>query len=161
MKSIMETERNVYLLLVGDPQTNGINNDLENWAQNEKKVFFAGFTNEVEKYYAAMDVFVLPSYHEGFGTSVIEAEAMGVPVIVSDIPGPREGAKKGVTGLSVPAKDTEALLKSLKIMINSNDMRIKMGNNGFEYSKSFDQKLLFSEIYNNREMLLSKIQKEK
>ena len=44
--------------------------------------------NHVEKYTSAMDVYVLPSYREGFGMGVVEASAMGVPVVVTKYPGP-------------------------------------------------------------------------
>ena len=46
------------------------------------------YKRQVEKYLSAMDCYILPSYREGFGMGTIEAEAMGVPVIVTDIPGP-------------------------------------------------------------------------
>ena len=50
---------------------------------------------------AAMDIFILPSHREGFGMSVVEAEAMGVPVIVTDIPGPVNAMIDNVTGITI------------------------------------------------------------
>ncbi|MFQ6827728.1 MAG: glycosyltransferase [Faecalimonas sp.] len=49
---------------------------------------FHSFVSDIEKYYAAIDVLILPSYREGFGNVVIEAGAVGTPAIVSNIPGP-------------------------------------------------------------------------
>lgn len=76
-----------YLLLVGNSEIdNTIDKNLYEWSKNEKNVIYVGFTSEVEKFLSAMDVYILPSYREGFGMGVVEAEAMAVPVIVTRIP---------------------------------------------------------------------------
>ena len=55
--------------------------------------------------YAGIDLLVLPSYREGFGNAIIEAEAMGIPVIVSNIPGPQDTMVENETGYLVEAKN--------------------------------------------------------
>ena len=67
--------------------------------------------SNVEKYTSAMDVYVLPSYREGFGMGVVEASAMGIPVVVTQYPGPSSAMEEGVSGYSVPIKDVELLTK--------------------------------------------------
>lgn len=68
-------------------------------------------------YYAASDCYVLPSYREGFPNTVLEAGAMGLPCIVTDINGSREIISHGENGLIVPPKDAEALYQAMREMI--------------------------------------------
>ena len=86
-KKLLEEKKNAYLFMVGNPEIDKtIDKELYDWIIQQKNIIFVGFTSEVEKYLAAMDLYILPSYREGFGMGVIEAEAMGVPVIVTNIP---------------------------------------------------------------------------
>jgi glycosyltransferase involved in cell wall biosynthesis len=97
----------------------------------------------------------LPSYREGFGMSVVEAEAMGVPVIVSDIPGPIDAMVKDKTGLVVPKKDACALENAMCELLNNKEIALLYGQNGIDYAKNnFDQKHFFAEVLKNRKELL-------
>ena len=89
-RQLLERMPQTRLMLVGNMEkAESVDQELYDWARGEDRVIFCGYTNVVERYLATMDAYVLPSYREGFGSVVIEAEAMGVPVIVTDIPGPR------------------------------------------------------------------------
>ena len=92
-------------------------------------------------YYAAADCFVFPSYREGFPNTVIEAGAMGLPCIVTDINGSREIIVNGNgnvngngsvvvkdNGLIIPSKDTEALYLAMEMMMTDEDMRQRMAS---------------------------------
>jgi glycosyltransferase involved in cell wall biosynthesis len=74
-------------------------------------------------WYAASDCFVLPSYREGFPNTVIEAGAMGLPSIVTDINGSNEIISDSVNGLIVPPKDSEALFNAMRKMLDDNIFR--------------------------------------
>ncbi len=74
-------------------------------------------------WYAASDCFVLPSYREGFPNTVIEAGAMGLPSIVTDINGSREIISDGENGLVVPPKDVVSLREAMVKMLYDNDFR--------------------------------------
>ena len=101
-------------------------------------------------YYAAADCFVFPSYREGFPNTVIEAGAMGLPCIVTDINGSREIIVNGNgnvngngtlryenvsgsvvvkdNGLIIPSKDAEALYEAMEIMMTDEEMRQRMAS---------------------------------
>lgn len=70
---------------------------------------FHGFQENPVPYYAAADCIVFPSYHEGMSNVLLEEEAVGRPLITSDILGCREAVDQGVTGILVKVKDTESL----------------------------------------------------
>ena len=74
-------------------------------------------------WYAASDCFVLPSYREGFPNTVIEAGAMGLPSIVTDINGSREIITDGINGLIVPPKDADALYNAMCKILDDNCFR--------------------------------------
>ena len=85
--------------------------------------------DELLAYYAATDCFVLPSYREGFPNTVLEAGAMGLPCIVTDINGSREIIREGENGVIIPSKNTEALYQAMKTMRNDPIAREKMASN--------------------------------
>lgn len=77
-------------------------------------------------YYAASDCFVFPSYREGFPNTVLEAGAMELPSIVTDINGSREIIENGKNGLIIPSKNADALADAMMQMIENNEMRERM-----------------------------------
>ena len=79
--------------------------------------------------YMKSDCFVMPSYREGFPNTVMEAGAMGLPSVVTDINGSREIIMHGVNGLIVPSKDADALYEAMKQMIIDTVSREKMASN--------------------------------
>lgn len=84
---------------------------------------------ELLAYYAVGDCFVLPSYREGFPNTVLEAGAMGLPCIVTDINGSREIVIEGENGLIVPPGDTEALYEAMLRMVEEPTERERMAIN--------------------------------
>ena len=79
---------------------------------------------------AAADIFTLPSYHEALPMSVIEAMFCGIPVVASDIDGPREQVVQGVTGLLVPARQAAPLACALARLAGDAGLRARMGAAG-------------------------------
>ena len=85
--------------------------------------------DELLAYYAAADCFVFPSYREGFPNTVLEAGAMGLPSVVTDINGSREIINNGYNGLIVPPRDEQALFKAMTEMLENTEKRKKMATN--------------------------------
>ena len=77
---------------------------------------FHGFQEETRPYYAMADCVVLPSYHEGMSNVLLEASAMGRPVITSDIPGCREAVEDGKSGYLCEVKNADMLYEKMKQM---------------------------------------------
>ena len=94
------------------------------------EVYTLGMQREVNllAYYAAADCFVLPSYREGFPNTVLEAGAMGLPSIVTDINGSREIVMEGENGLIVPPHDVDALYNAMKQMTEKPQERQHMAD---------------------------------
>ena len=155
-KKMQETCKDIYLILVGrDERSDDADNNLNQWADKNDRIIFVGFSDKVEQYMSAMDCYVLPSYREGFGLSVVEAEAMGLPVIVTDIPGPIDAMIEGKTGLVVPKKDTEALYAAMTDLYENEVKCTAYGNAGPAFVKeNFEQQELFRRILENRKELL-------
>ena len=155
-KKIIEQEDNCYLLMVGPSEVDEtVDNRLVEWSKESKKVIFTGFTNVVEQYLSAMDVYILPSYREGFGMGVVEAEAMGVPVIVTDIPGPIDAMKQEETGLIVKKADVNSLYNSMLIMMRNDQLLKQYGEQGRKFAvDNFNQNTLFEKILEDRKKLL-------
>ena len=76
-------------------------------------VRFLGMRTDVERLYAAMDLFVLPSHREGFPRAAMEAAAMGLPIVATDIRGCREVVEGGETGILFPVGDVDALIGAI------------------------------------------------
>lgn len=160
--SAFEKIPDAYLMLIGRPEAeNSVNAELLTRAKNNSRILFCGYTDVVEQYLSAADCYVLPSYREGFGMGVIEAEAMGVPVIVTDIPGPTDAMLDGKTGKVVPQKDADALYNAMVFMLENREAAARMGEQGHIFaSKGFEQKELLGRILEDRRRMLDDMQKE-
>jgi len=108
---------------------------------------FVGFQDDMPSIYALMNVFVLPSHREGFPRSLMEACAMGVPSIASDIRGCREVVKDHQNGLLVPVKDPDALAEALIVLLNDEKLASEIGQNGQIAAKlNFDEGIVFDKV---------------
>lgn len=102
------------------------------------KVVLAGFRDDAISIIAASDIFVLPSLAEPFGLVLLEAMALGKPVIATAAGGPLEIVNSGESGLLVPPRDPAALADALRALLRSPQMRESMGVQGRErYEQHF------------------------
>jgi glycosyltransferase involved in cell wall biosynthesis len=128
-KNISINHNNLALLIVGPDEEKLKKKLMEHSESCKELIRFVDFTKIPEQYMAASDVFVLPSYREGFGSVVIEAASCGLPSIGSNIYGLRDAIKLKETGLLVPARSSILLEKAMLKLINNNELRNKMGLN--------------------------------
>lgn len=144
------------LLFVGPiEKEDTINPELLDYFRTCDDIIKTGRVTNVEKYTSAMDVFALPSYREGFGMSVIEASAMEVPVVVTRYPGPSSTMEEGVTGISVPVKDSDALTLAIADLLENREKSSAMGCAGRTFvEQNFEQKEFIRRYMENRMNLL-------
>lgn len=158
MKLLLNDDCSVYLLIVGNPEkSDSVDSELYSWAENNEHIIFCGYSNVVEQYVSAMDCFVLPSYREGFGLGVVEAESMETAVIITDIPGPTDAIIEGKTGITVKKKDALALYNAMSLLKCDKEKCKELGQNGRRFAEEyFDQNRLFQFILEDRDGLISK-----
>ena len=92
-----------------------------------KRIIEVGFQKDIRPYLAIADLFTFPSYREGFPNVILQANAMGVPCIVSDINGCNELIKQGENGLIVPAKNSKILKEQMELLLE-NPNHLKASN---------------------------------
>lgn len=91
---------------------------------------FLGVVDDMHSLYAAADVVVLPSHREGMPRSLMEAAAMALPVIATDIPGCRAVVEPGQTGLIVPVAAPQPLADAMRSLAEDATLRASLGRNG-------------------------------
>lgn len=145
---------NTYLIVVGFDEEN-LMPEVISKITNGKILFFGPVSNTYE-YYQISDIFCLPSYREGFGTSIIEASSCGIPIVCSDIYGLRDTVVDNYTGLKHLVKDSTDLFLKLSILVENQEYRNQLGRNGIKYvDQSFNDhyvsnewKLFYSKLIN-------------
>ena len=135
-KLVCAGRSDVYFLVVGDAlpsDRDGIVAEFRGCIEAaglHDRFRFTGFTDHVAGYLQAMDIFVLPSYREGFPRSVLEAMSCELPVVATNIRGCREAVVNGETGLLVPPRDGTALAEAVGRLLQNPDLARSMGAAG-------------------------------
>lgn len=146
------------LLLVGphEKDIDPLRHDTLEEINTNDAIEYVGMQNDVRPWLAASDCFVFPSYREGFPNVVIEAGAMDLPSIVTDINGSREIISDGENGIIIPARDEESLLKAMRTMICDTETRVKMKHNARKMIASrFEQSFVRQELKKYYKEILS------
>lgn len=110
-------DRNIRLLMVGAPENEHGNADIHALEADPRVIFSDGWVSDTRLWLAAADCLVFPSYREGFPNVVLEAGAMGLPSVVTDINGSREIITHGENGMIVPPRNAEALFSAMEEMM--------------------------------------------
>ena len=142
-------DSNVKLLLVG-----GLESDLDplksetiNEIDKNKNIISVGFQKDVRPYFAISHCLVFPSYREGFPNVVLQAGAMGLPSIVSNINGCNEIIQEGINGSIIPSKDRESLYTVMHKIISDEAWRKQLAGNARDIIVShYEQKLVWDAL---------------
>ncbi len=128
VKIVKEKHQEVKVLLVG-----GLDHNDEALTQAELDKYirkydieYCGYASDVRPYLNRCSIYVLPSYHEGLPRSILEAMAVGRPIITTDVPGCRETVENGINGYLIPAKNAVALAEKIMLLVKYPDMRRNM-----------------------------------
>lgn len=121
----------VKLLLIGyyEERLDPLNKTTKSKILEDPNIIYMGFQQDVKKYLSVLDVFVSPSYREGFGLTLLEANLMGIPLIATSITGYTEIIQDGYNGFLIPSKNTLALFIKMKEMIEDKASIIGMKDN--------------------------------
>lgn len=120
-------------------------------------VRFLGMRSDMPDLYSAMDLYVLASHREGFPRSAMEAAAMGLPIVATDIRGCREVVDDGVTGLLVPRGNPDALAAAIARLGSDPVLRARLGAAGREKARrAFDQRRVIDTTLAVYEQLLDR-----
>ncbi len=137
------SDPHVTILVIGptdDDKHDAITADERSRAEAHGNVRFLGERRDVERMYAAMDVFALASWREGFSRSGMEAAACGLPIVTTDVRGCRQVVDHDVTGLLVPVRRPDLLTIALRRLANDRAARHSMGEAGAQKARrEFDQ----------------------
>lgn len=129
-KSIIKKHPNTRFIFIGEGQYREELEEITRDLDLTRNVEFLGYIADVSAYYGIFDIFVLPSLVEGMPLCLLEAMAMGVPVIATAVDGNKELVVNGETGLLVPPKDVTALTEAIEYMIENPGKAKEMGNAG-------------------------------
>lgn len=157
-EKVIEMHGNSWLILVGAVETarEGLDVKTLSWFQEFDHVVMAGFQNDVRPWLLAADIVVFPSYREGFPNVPLQAGAMGLPVIATDIIGCNEVVKHRVNGLLVPKKDPDALASAMTYLIRNANRRVLMGKAGRKLvADRFEQQWFWRELETEYNSFLS------
>ena len=150
----------IKLLLVG-----GLESDLdplnpETLAEinQNKDIISVGFQQDVRPFFAISDALAFPSYREGFPNVVMQAGAMGLPSIVSDINGCNEIIVEGENGLIIPPKNVEKLKEKMLTLAKDKNLYIKLKENSRRMIESrYEQSVVWNALLEEYEGLLQSV----
>ncbi len=158
--TIHEKNPNAHLLLVGnfERELDPLLSQTEEVISNHPNIHAVGFKKNVKDYFAISDALVFPSYREGFPNVVMQAGAMGLPSIVTDINGCNEIIEEGVNGIIIPTKDAEALKEAMIKLMSDKELYTKLKSNSREMIVSrYEQKVVWKALLDEYKRLIDKL----
>jgi glycosyltransferase involved in cell wall biosynthesis len=118
---------------------------LPGWVSGEKK----------DEVLQNSDIFILPSYNEGLPMSILEAMAVGLPIISTPVGGIPEAVEDGVNGFLIQAGDYNALAEKIDLLASNQSLRVQMGQRGYNLAKEkFDIKIIIKQLQDIYDELL-------
>lgn len=152
---------NAKLLLVGpleavlDPLEEKTLKEIE----SNPNIISVGFQKDVRPYFAISDCLVFPSYREGFPNVVMQAGAMGLPSIVSNINGCNEIVIEGKNGTIIPVKNSEAILHAMHRMMQDKDFYNRLQQNARPVIQSrYEQSVVWNALLEEYQFLIKEIE---
>lgn len=155
IKELYEAFANLYrendklkLLIVGPVEESQISDlSLINNMQQHPGILLVGTQSNVPLYLSVMDVFCLPAWWEGFGNVSVQAAAMGLPVIATDVTGSKDAVSKDFNGLLISPKSVSALQHAMQFLHEDEQKRQELGRNGLVWATNFDSKMIWDSMH--------------
>lgn len=150
MKAVNEKFPKTYLVIVGDGAEKECLEALAKSLKLTDRIIFTGYREDTEKFYAAMDIFLLTSFSEGTAMTLLEAMAAGLPCIVTGVGGNPEIVKDGETGFVIPSDDVKVLAEKICMLLKDIDLKKRMGHAG---RKRFEERFTVDKMVREYETL--------
>ncbi|MGV6845136.1 MAG: glycosyltransferase family 4 protein [Lutibacter sp.] len=154
--------KSVKLLLVGpfEEDLDPIDYKAKEIMQANNNIISVGWQQDVRKYLLISNILTFPSYREGFPNVVLQAGAMGLPCIVSNINGCNEIINEKINGLIVPSKNESKLYEAMLYLVENGDKMLKFGKNSRKLIKEkYDQKKVWKAIKEEYQILINNLNK--
>jgi len=128
--------------------------------ENDENVIAVGFQQDVRPFFAVSNALVFPSYREGFPNVVLQAGAMGLPSIVTDINGSNEIIEQDINGLIVPSKDAKAIEKAMEIYLTDvNFYNFTKSSARSIIAEKFDQQIVWQALLSEYKLVVDNFAK--
>ena len=139
---------NIKLLLIGPfEDLNPLDNSTLDYINEDADIIHVGFQSDIRPFLSITDVFVFPSYREGFPQSLMQASSMKLPLIATDINGCNEIVKNNFSGLLIKSKSVDELENAMNYLINHEDIRNRFAIQGYSFiSENFEQKKFWNSL---------------
>lgn len=156
-QKLREEFASLHLLVAGPFESQDpVPADVEATLKSDPRIHLAGWVRDMPSLYRAIDLLVVPTYREGFGTVFLEANAMEVPVVATRVPGVIDAVREGETGLLVPAQDADALADAVRRYLRDADLRRRHGVQGRErVLRDFNPDVMRETLYQEYMRLLT------
>jgi glycosyltransferase involved in cell wall biosynthesis len=143
MQQVIAQNKNVWLIIIGpeEPERPGCisPNTFREYGISDH-IRYLGSRDDIDELLACCDIYTLPSWLEGIPRSAIEASAMGLPIVVTDISSCRQVVEDGITGFLVPLRNPAQLRDAIIRLVENASLRHKMGQAGFDKARrEFDE----------------------
>ena len=159
MKNVIRKHKKVWLVLVGpeEPEkADSVSSDAFKEYGIESRTLWLGRREDIPEILSCCDIYTLPSWREGFPRSAIEAAAMGLPIVTTNIRGCRQVVDDGVNGLLVSLKNVNELETALTTLICNEELRGKMGQAGnIRAQREFDERNICQIVVNTYHDLIN------
>ncbi len=159
---LQKKHKHIKLLLIGneEPHLDPLKPEVKQEIQNNKDIITTGWVDDVRPYFAISNGFVFPSYREGMPNVVMQAGAMGLASIVSDINGCNEIIQDHINGLIIPVKNTEVLFEAMRKLLTQKELLLKLQENARPSIQSrFEQKMVWQALLDEYQKQLNLIKK--
>lgn len=147
---LYQQDKNIKLLVIGPPLYDQIDYETIAKADKHPGIEMIGRVEyeETPYYYSLMDIFVLPAWWEGFGNVLIQAAALGIPIISTLSTGCKDAVSDGFNGVLIPAKKVDILFETMKKLKNDPNLLKYFSTNGKEWAKNFKSEIIWEGLNN-------------
>ncbi|MDW4067054.1 glycosyltransferase family 4 protein [Staphylococcus saprophyticus] len=147
-QKLQKLNYNVKLLIVGDfEKADSISKEEIDIIKNDNNIVWVNRVENPVAYFNNMDIFVFPTYREGFGNVSIEAQLLKIPVITTNVTGARDTVINEKTGFIVEKNEVESIVEKIELLINDENYRENLGENGkARIEKFFSNDVIWNDL---------------